>query len=84
MEILGFILTVIIVTLMLSTALTFAAGLIIAVIVVSILIGIYSFVRTRLRRWLFWRGVEVREREQTRETTSIIIEGDYKDVTKKD
>jgi|GEM_PF-3081665 len=78
MHIVASILTIAFMALMLSTAFTFAAGLLIAVLAFSVLLVVFSYARAMMHRIMFIHDVEERERAQTSNT---VIEGEYRDVT---
>ena len=76
------LLTVIFIAVLIGTAFTFGAALLVAILVFSIITALFFFARQYIDRWLFVRGAQKREQEQGK-TTITVIEAEYEDLSDK-
>jgi hypothetical protein len=80
MDLIISVLTVIFVAVLIGTAFTFGAALLVAVLILSFLAAAFFVIRQQLARWAFIRTVKQREAE-SQNTTVTIIETEYTDIT---
>lgn len=80
MDLIISVLTIIFVAVLIGTAFTFGAALLVAVLIFSFLAAAFFVVRQQLARWAFIRTVKQRESESQNATVTI-IETEYTDIT---
>lgn len=81
MDFLISVLTVIFVIVLIGTAFTFGAALLIAILIFSVVTAMFFFARQYFDRWMFVHSA--RKREQESQATVTIIETEYEDLSDK-